>query len=61
MSPLAVVFNIAIIVAIVGIVVYWVRRFAVFRGYKDIQSDVLRVAALLNSQPVRESKDVVVA
>ena len=61
MSPLAAVFNIAIIVAIVGIVVYWVRRFAVFRGYKDIQGDVLRVAALLNTQPVREGKDVVVA
>jgi hypothetical protein len=61
MSPLAAVFNIAIIVAIVGIVVYWVRRFAVFRGYKDIQSDVLRIATLLNTQPVREGKDVVVA
>ena len=61
MSPLTAVFNIAIIVAIVGIVVYWVRRFAVFRGYKDIQSDVLRIAALLNTQPVREGKDVVVA
>lgn len=61
MSPLAAVFNIAIIVAIVGIVVYWVRRFAVFRGYKDIQSDVLRIAALLNTQPVRKGKDVVVA
>src|ERR1051326_135050 len=61
MSPLAAVFNIAIIVAIVGIVVYWVRRFAVFRGYKDIQSDVLRIATLLNTQPVREGKDLVVA
>jgi len=61
MSPLAAIFNIAIIVAIVGIIVYWMRRFAVFRGYKDIQGDVLRVAALLNTQPVREGKDVVVA
>ena len=61
MSPQAVLFNIAIIVAIVGILVYWVRRFAVFRGYKDIQTDVLRVADLLKSQPVRERKDVVVA
>jgi hypothetical protein len=61
MSPLAVLFNIAIIVAIVGILVYWVRRFAVFRGYKDIQADVLRIAELLKTQPARERKDVVVA
>jgi len=29
-----------------GIVVYWVRRFAVFRGYKNIQADVLQLAGL---------------
>ena len=61
MSPLAVIRNVAIIVAIVGIVVYWVRRFAVFRGYKEIEADVLRVAELLKTQPVREHNDVVVA
>lgn len=61
MSPLGVILNIAIIVGIVGIIVYWVRRFAVFRGYKDIQSDVLRVAEFLRSEPTREGKDVVVA
>ena len=59
MSPAAVVFNIAIILAIVGILVYWVRRFAVFRGYKDIEADVLQVAELLKTQPVRERNDVV--
>lgn len=61
MSPSAVVFNIAIILAIVGILVYWMRLFAVFRGYKDIQADVLQVAELLKTQPVRERRDVVVA
>lgn len=61
MSPLATVLNIAIIVAMLGIVVYWVRRFAVFRGYKDIHGDVLRVAETLKSSPVRERNDVVVA
>lgn len=61
MSPLAVVFNIAIILAIVGILVYWMRRFAVFRGYKDIEPDVLQVAELLKTQPVRERNDVVVS
>lgn len=61
MSPQGVVLNIAIIVAIVGIIVYWVRRFAVFRGYKDIQSDVLRVAEFLRTQPARDGNDVVVA
>lgn len=61
MSPLGVILNIAIVVGIVGILVYWVRRFAVFRGYKDIQSDVLRVAEFLKTQPTREGKDVVVA
>jgi len=61
MSPQGVILNIAIIVGIVGIIVYWVRRFAVFRGYKDIQSDVLRVAELLKTQATREGKDVVVA
>lgn len=61
MSPAAVVFNIAIILAIVGILVYWMRRFSVFRGYKDIQADVLQVAQLLKAPPVREGKDVVVA
>lgn len=61
MSPAAVVFNIAIILAIVGILVYWIRRFAVFRGYKDIEADVLRVAELLKTQPVRDRDDVVVS
>jgi hypothetical protein len=61
MSPQAVFLNIAIVVAIVGIIVFWVRRFAVFRGYKDIQPDVLRLAELLKTQPVREGADVVVA
>jgi hypothetical protein len=61
MSPLAVIRNVALIVAIVGIVVFWIRRFAVFRGYKDIQADVLRVAELLKTQPVRERNDVVIA
>ena len=61
MSPLAVILNIAIVVAILGIIIYWIRRFAVFRGYKDIQKDVLSLTELLKSQPVREGPDVVVA
>ena len=59
MQPLALVLNIAILVGIVGIVVYWVRRFAVFLGYKAIQPDVLQIAALLKEQPIREHSDVV--
>jgi hypothetical protein len=61
MSPLAVVLNIAIIVGIVGIIVYWVRRFAVFRGYKSIEDDVLKVGELLKAQAVRDGADVVLA
>src|SRR5262249_4947768 len=61
MQPLAAILNIAIIVAIVGIVVYWVRRFAVFLGYKAIQPDVLQVAGLLKSNPYRQGSDVVIA
>ena len=61
MQPLALILNIAIIVGIVGIVVYWVRRFAVFLGYKAIQPDVLQIAELLKTQPVRERGDVVIA
>lgn len=61
MQPLPVIFNIAIVVGIVGIVVYWVRRFAVFLGYKAIQPDVLQIAELLKTQPVRERNDVVLA
>src|SRR6476646_7533383 len=59
MQPLALVLNIAILVGIVGIVVYWVRRFAVFLGYKAIQPDVLQIAALLKAEPIRERSDVV--
>ncbi|HET8889668.1 MAG TPA: hypothetical protein VFQ41_12250 [Candidatus Angelobacter sp.] len=59
MQPLALVLNIAILVGIVGIAVYWVRRFAVFLGYKAIQPDVLQIAALLKAQPIRERSDVV--
>jgi len=59
MQPLALILNIAILVGIVGIVVYWVRRFAVFLGYKAIQPDVLQIAALLNAEPIRERSDVV--
>ena len=55
------ILNIAIVVGIVGIVVYWVRRFAVFLGYKAIQPDVLQIAELLKTQPVRERNDVVLA
>jgi hypothetical protein len=61
MQPLAIILNIAIIVGIVGVLVYWVRRFAVFLGYKAIQPDVLQIAELLKSQPYREGSDVVVA
>jgi hypothetical protein len=61
MSPLAIFFNIAIVVGIVGIVVYWVRRFAVFRGYKSIEADALRIAEMLKVHPVRDGKDVVIA
>jgi hypothetical protein len=61
MSPLAIFINIAIVVAIVGIVVYWVRRFAVFRGYKSIEADALRIAEVLKAQPVRDGEDVVIA
>src|SRR5580765_5863827 len=60
MQPLALVLNIAILVGIVGIVVYWVRRFAVFLGYKAIQPDVLQVAELLKTQPIRERSDVLI-
>lgn len=61
MQPLALILNIAIIVGIVGIVVYWVRRFAVFLGYKTIEPDVLQLAELLKAQPLRERNDVVIA
>jgi hypothetical protein len=60
MQPLALVLNIAILVGIVGIVVYWVRRFAIFLGYKAIQPDVLQIAALLKTAPLRERNDVVI-
>ena len=59
MQPLALILNIAIIVGIVGIVVYWVRHFAVFLGYKAITPDVLQIAALLKAQPLRDRGDVV--
>jgi hypothetical protein len=59
MQPLALILNIAIVVGIVGIVVYWVRRFAVFLGYKSIEPDVLKIAELLKAQPLRDRSDVV--
>ena len=59
MQPLALILNIAIVVGIVGIVVYWVRRFAVFLGYKAIEPDVLKIAELLKAQPFRDRSDVV--
>src|SRR5689334_9514500 len=61
MTPQAVILNIAIVVGIVGIIVYWIRRFAVFRGYKSIEADLLKVAELLKTTPVREGSDVVLA
>jgi hypothetical protein len=61
MQPLALILNIAIIVGIVGIVVYWVRRFAVFLGYKAIQPDVLQIAVLLKDEPVRDRSDIVIS
>jgi hypothetical protein len=59
MQPLALILNITIVVGIVGIVVYWVRRFAVFLGYRAIEPDVLQIAELLQSQPLRDRSDVV--
>jgi len=59
MQPLALILNIAIVVGIIGIVVYWVRRFAVFLGYKAIAPDVLQIAELLKAQPLRDRSDVV--
>ncbi|HEX7285580.1 MAG TPA: hypothetical protein VF532_05325, partial [Candidatus Angelobacter sp.] len=61
MSPQAAVLNIAIMVGIVGIIVYWVRRFAVFRGYRDIEQDVGKLAEFLKTEAVREGNDIVVA
>src|SRR5690349_2102473 len=61
MTPQAVILNIAIVVGIVGIIVYWIRRFAVFRGYKSIEADLLKLAELLKTTPVREGSDVVLA
>src|SRR5215472_15766518 len=61
MQPLAVILNIAITVGIIGIIVFWVRRFAVFLGYKKIQPDVLQIAALLKTDAYRERRDVVIA
>ena len=61
MQPQALIFNIAIIVGIVGIIVYWVRRFATFLGYKSIQPDVEQIADLLKTEPTRERSDVVIA
>jgi hypothetical protein len=61
MQPLALVLNIAVIVGIIGIVLYWVRRFAVFLGYKPIQPDLLQIAELLKTDPYREGSDVVIA
>ena len=59
MQPLALILNIAIVVGIIGIVVYWVRRFAVFLGYKAIEPDVLKIAELLKALPLRDRSDVV--
>ena len=59
MQPLALILNIAVVVGIIGIVVYWVRRFAVFLGYKAIEPDVLQIAELLQAQPLRDRSDVV--
>ena len=61
MQPLALILNIAIVVGILGIIVYWVRRFAVFLGYKAIQPEVLQIAELLKTEPYREGSDLVVA
>lgn len=61
MSPPAIILDVAILVAIIGIVLYWVRRFAVFRGYKDIAAAVQQLASTLKTQAVRENHDVVVA
>ncbi|HEY1939927.1 MAG TPA: hypothetical protein VGJ33_18510 [Candidatus Angelobacter sp.] len=58
MQPLALILNIAILVGIIGIVVYWVRRFAVFLGYKAIEPDVLKIAELLKAQPLRQRSDI---
>src|SRR6476661_2248421 len=59
MQPLNLILNITIVVGIIGIVIYWVRRFAVFLSYKAIQPDVLRIAELLKAQPLRDRSDVV--
>src|SRR5215813_13025495 len=61
MQPLTLVLNIAIVVGIIGIIVFWVRRFAVFLGYKAIQPDVLQVAGLLKTDAYRDGRDVVIA
>src|ERR1051326_1279270 len=60
MQPLALVLNMSILGGSVGIVVYWVRRFAGFLGYKAIQPDVLQIATLLKAEPIRERSDVVI-
>ncbi|HYX53134.1 MAG TPA: hypothetical protein VE783_06765 [Candidatus Limnocylindrales bacterium] len=61
MSPYAVIFNIAILTAMIGIIVYWIRRFAVLRGYKAMEAEIFAVAGRLNTKPVRAGGDVLLA
>lgn len=61
MQPLALILNIAIVVGIIGIIVYWVRRFAVFLGYRAIEPDVLQIAELLKTDAYRQGSDIVIA
>lgn len=58
MSPQAILFNIAVLVGTIGIVVYWVRRFTVFHGCQEIEGAVQQIASALKAQPSRENDDV---
>ena len=61
MPPLAIALNIAIVVGIIGIIVYWIRRFAVYRGYKAIEADVQEIAAALKTEARRKGSEIEVA
>lgn len=61
MSPTQLILIITVVLAVMGAVIYWAQRLAMFRGYTEQADDLRRIAAALRGDVTRVSGDIVIA
>ena len=61
MSSFALTLIIAIAALLVGVVVFFVQRFKLYRGYEEIAGDARKIASALKAEVFRDGDDLVLS